>query len=102
VSTVGRRPRLVASALVGAVAVGWFSLSGTDDASAAPVLRGCSAVKVSTGVRALALPKPRGLLVGDVLVAVVDTRLSPWWDFDGEARPRGAAADVGAFEDSGG
>ena len=24
---------------------------------------------------------------------------SPWWDFDGEGRPQGAAADVGAYED---
>jgi hypothetical protein len=39
-------------------------------------------------VRAFALPRPRGLLVGDVLVAVVDTRLSRF------AKPRWAAGAI--------
>jgi hypothetical protein len=57
--------------------VGSSAALSTDAASAASVLRGSSTARASAPVRALAVPRPKGLLVGDVLVAVLDTRLAP-------------------------
>jgi hypothetical protein len=79
VSIVGWRPRPVPAAFLAAAAVGSSAAIATDAASAAPVLRGSSTARASTPVRAFSVPRPRGLLVGDVLVAVLDTRLSPPW-----------------------
>jgi hypothetical protein len=68
VSIVGWRPRLVSAALLVAVAAGSSAALSTDAASAASFV---DRESVGSGARARGAPA-EGLLVGDVLVAVLD------------------------------